>query len=72
MGFCRGSLTPHMLIKQINRQFEEGQIAHSTFRIYKSAVMYWLGQQAQAVTAGGDDPVDYASAYETLRTLKYS
>jgi len=64
-------LTADVLVNEIARMAEQRDIAYATFRIRKSAVMYWLGQQAQAVIANGQDPATYAEAYERLRHLKY-
>lgn len=66
------TLTPDMLIEHIRTEVTANGIADSTFRMYKSAVMYWLGQQAQALIASGGDPSDYARAFEALRALRYS
>ncbi len=71
-GSTAETLTPDMLIEQISTEVTSNGIADSTFRMYKSAVMYWLGQQAQALIASGGDPSDYARAYEALRALRYS
>lgn len=66
------TLTPDMLLAHLNKMVTDNRIADSTFRINKASVMYWIGQQAQAVIASGGDPSDYARAYLALRALKYS
>jgi integrase len=65
------TLTAELLIQQIQSEVTNNTIAASTFRMYKSAVMYWLGQQAQAVIADGGDPSEYARAYDSLRGVQY-
>ncbi len=66
------TLTPEMLIHQISHEVTENGIADSTFRMYKSAAMFWIGQQAQALIASGGDPGEYANAYEAIRSLRYA
>lgn len=66
------TLTPDMLIGHIRGLVADGRIASSTYRAYKSAITFWLGQQTQAVIAGGGNPIDYARAFEILKSLKYS
>lgn len=64
-------LTPEMVAALIRRAASSGEVADSTFRSYKSAAMYWLGQQAQALIASGGDHADYDKAFEQLRGIKY-
>lgn len=66
------TLTAETLIDQIKTEVMSSGIADSTFRMYKAAVMYWMGQQAQALIAAGGDPSDYARAYEALKALRYA
>jgi integrase len=66
------TLTPGMLLNVIKKIVVEGQAAESTVWTYRSAVMYWLGQQAQAQMAAGSGYGDYASTFEELTALKYS
>jgi integrase len=65
-------LTPDMMIAQLQKLAAEKQIAYSTFRLSKSAIRFWLGQQAQALIASGGDHSDYARAFAALGELRYS
>ena len=65
------ALRPEHLVGHLKALITAGQFAPATFRIYRSAIRYWLGQQAQAVLAGDGDPAEYARAFEELRTLQY-
>jgi integrase len=66
------TLTPEMVLEQLRSLVGARRIAASTFRIYKSAVMYWLGQQAQALIASDGDHGDYSRAFQMLRTIAYA
>ena len=66
------TLTPEMLVEHVRDLVVSGQIASSTYRSYKSAITFWLGQQTQAVIAGDGNPSDYARAYDSLQSFKYS
>jgi site-specific recombinase XerC len=63
-------LTPDMLIDQIKRDMSHG-IADSTFRLNRAAVLYWIGQQAQALIASGEDSSDYVAGFNALKALRY-
>jgi integrase len=65
------ALRPEQLVGQLRSVIAAGQIAQATFRFYRSAIRYWLGQQAQAVLAGDGDPAEYARAFEGLGALQY-
>lgn len=67
-----GTLTPDMVIIQLNKLVATNEIAQSTFRIYKAAIMYWIGQQAQALMASGDDYGDYARTFLALRDIRHA
>lgn len=66
------SVTPDMLVEHVRNLVVSGQIASSTYRSYKSSITFWLGQQTQAVIAGDGNPSDYARAYDSLQSFKYS
>ncbi len=65
------TLTPGMLVAVLQLIAEEGVSAESTVRTFKSAVKYWLGQQARAQVASGGDYTEYEAAFQTLTNLKY-
>lgn len=65
------ALTPSMFIEEIQSQAVSGAIAASTFRLYKSAIMYWLAQQSRALMDAGEDPNTYSHPYSQLRSLQY-
>lgn len=67
-----GPLTPAMLLNELKRIAEERLIADSTFRMYKAAVMYWIGEQAKALMASNDDVSAYADAFSDLRSIRYA
>ena len=66
------TVTPDMLYQHIRGLVDSGQIASSTYRYYKAAVKFWLGQQTQAVIASGGNPGDYARAFDALQSLKHA
>lgn len=66
------TLTPEMLVEHVRDLVVSGQIASSTYRSCKSAITFWIGQQTRAVIAGGGNPTDYARAFDSLQSLKYS
>ncbi|MDB6014782.1 MAG: hypothetical protein JWL65_7032, partial [Gammaproteobacteria bacterium] len=65
------ALRPEHLVAHLKALIAAGQIAQATFRMYKSAIRYWLGQQAQALLAGDGDTAEYARAFHDLGTLQY-
>ncbi len=66
------TLTPEMLVEHVRDLVVSGQIASSPYRSYKSAITFWIGQQTRSVIAGGGNPSNYARAYDSLQSFKYS
>ena len=66
------TVTPDMLVDHVRNLVVSGQIASSTYRSYKSAITFWIGQQTRSVIAGGGNPSNYARAYDSLQSFKYS
>lgn len=65
------TLTPAMVLARLRELVEFNQIAASTFRLYKSAIMYWLAQQAQALIASGQEASDYARSFSELSLINH-
>lgn len=65
------TLRPTMVLARLREMVERNEIAASTFRLYKSSIMYWIAQQAQALIASGDDSSDYARCFGELREIKH-
>lgn len=66
------TVTPDMLVEHVRNLVVSGQIASSSYRSYKSAITFWLGQQTRAVIEGGGNPSNYARAFDSLQSLKYA
>lgn len=67
-----GELTPELLVNKLASLAANSEIAPATYRIYKSAIMYWLGQQAQALIASGGEYSEYAKAFDALRDISHA
>lgn len=65
------TLKPAMVLARLREMVEYNEIAASSFRLYKSAIMYWIAQQAQALIASGDDTLDYARTFAELREVNH-
>lgn len=65
------TLTPAMVLARLREMIEYNQIAASTFRLYKSSIMYWLAQQAQALIATGEDASEYARSFLELSQINH-
>jgi hypothetical protein len=65
------TLKPAMVLARLREMVEYNEIAASTFRLYKSAIMYWIAQQAQALIASGDDTLDYGRAFAELKEINH-
>src|SRR5471030_385059 len=66
------ALTPDVLIAKLASLVEHNEIAPATFRLNKSAIMYWLAEQAKATMASGGDYSDYATAFDQLREIRHA
>jgi hypothetical protein len=65
------TLKPAMVLARLREMVERKEIAESTFRGYKSAIMYWIAQQSQALIASNDDASDYARSFTELRGISH-
>lgn len=63
-------VTPARMARHLAGRIEQGEIAQSTARSLKAAVLFWIAEGAQAVIAQGSNGYDeYDQAYTTVRNL---
>ena len=60
-------LTPELLVRDLVDRIDSGEITRSTARIEKSAALFWIAEQAQALMDSGSSEFGrYESAYRDI------
>lgn len=64
------TLTPGRMATHLQTLIAQGEIAQSTARTMKAAVLFWLAENAQSLIAnGGEGLAEYENAYTQVRAL---
>jgi integrase len=65
------SVTAHNVVTHLTQLATEKSVANSTFRLTKSAAMYWLACAAKTRLDAGADITEHRQAYEAMGRLRY-
>lgn len=65
------SITAHNVVTHLTHLAAEKTVASSTFRLTKSAAMYWLACAAKTLMDAGEDISEHRQAYEAFGKLRY-